>query len=321
MTCLYDNTWRSRSSWKPAETLFALSGCVLDLMTLKKSPSHAARMWPPCRIMYWSVVTKLWGGEKFTKHQPSDKSQQTDLASQLLSLLRARFLSQSLSHNRKARHLRRAWYGTSPGDRYVTPPKTLWHNYTSVALKGKGRGAEGRVGEWEGGVLGTERERVSEWEEKWRVCGVGGAAGCFTPGLFKETAQGMPLALLTKHFSFFFFCLFVFFLSIAGCAPVKSSGPQSSPTAIWGCLRNFFSQTLGLFQCWCFKWIIHHCCGQAEGYLGGEDRWWFNVTLRAKGVSPNLLQQAAHWQSISVAFRKFCEILDQLFFSSNLATS
>lgn len=39
------------------------------------------------------------------------------------------------------------------------------------------------------------------------MCGLGGAGGCFTPGLFKETAQGMPLVLLTKHFffSFFFF--------------------------------------------------------------------------------------------------------------------
>lgn len=25
--------------------------------------------------------------------------------------------------------------GMSLGDRYVTPPKALWHNYTSVALK------------------------------------------------------------------------------------------------------------------------------------------------------------------------------------------
>lgn len=45
------------------------------------------------------------------------------------------------------------------------------------------------------------------------MCGVGGAGGCFTPGLFKETAQGMPLALLTKHFFFFFFFAFLFFFS------------------------------------------------------------------------------------------------------------
>lgn len=50
----------------------------------------------------------------------------------------------SVSPNRKARLLRRARYGTSPGDRYVTPPKALWHNYTSVALKGGGWEGEGR---------------------------------------------------------------------------------------------------------------------------------------------------------------------------------
>lgn len=57
------------------------------------------------------------------------------------------------------------------------------------------------------------------------MCGLGGAGGCFTPGLFKETAQGMPLVLLTKHFFFSFF----FSLSIAGCAPVESSGPPVFP--------------------------------------------------------------------------------------------
>lgn len=96
------------------------------------------------------------------------------------------------------------------------------------------------VGEQQGGWGGgVQRERGGgqgeREEKKWRV---GGAAGCFTPGLFKETAQGMPLAHLTKHFPSpslffspppltFFSRLFVFFLSIAGCAPVKSSGPPS----------------------------------------------------------------------------------------------
>lgn len=63
------------------------------------------------------------------------------------------------------------------------------------------------MGEQQGG-WGVQRERGGgqgeREEQKWRV---GGAAGCFTPGLFKETAQGMPLAHLTKHFpspSFFF---------------------------------------------------------------------------------------------------------------------
>lgn len=65
--------------------------------------------------------------------------------------------SESLPPRRKARLLRRARCGASPGDRYVTPPKTLWHNYTSVALKGEGR--RGRGGE-------TER-RSEKWRGGW----------------------------------------------------------------------------------------------------------------------------------------------------------
>lgn len=100
-------------------------------------------------------------------------------------------------------------------------PLSLWRQ--------KGRGGGGSV-VGNGGSRGEKgdggyRARVSEWEEKWRVCGLGGAGGCFTPGLFKETAQGMPLVLLTKHFFFSFF----FSLSIAGCAPVESSGPPVFP--------------------------------------------------------------------------------------------
>ncbi|KAK5620616.1 hypothetical protein CRENBAI_021384 [Crenichthys baileyi] len=73
------------------------------------------------------------GGGKFIKHHYGDKSQQTASASRLLSI-------PVTQPNRKARPLRRARYAASPGDRYVTPPKTLWHNYTSVALKGEGGG-------------------------------------------------------------------------------------------------------------------------------------------------------------------------------------
>lgn len=67
------------------------------------------------------------------------------------------------------------------------------------------------VGEQQGGLGGYRERGVGGMESERRrsggLCGVGGAAGCFTPGLFKETAQGMPLAHLTKHFpspSFFF---------------------------------------------------------------------------------------------------------------------
>lgn len=73
------------------------------------------------------------------------------------------------------------------------------------------------------------------------MCGVGGAAGCFTPGLFKETAQGMPLALLTKHFFFMPF----FSLSIAGCAPVKSSGSQSLPPSHLRMPQKLFLADIG----------------------------------------------------------------------------
>lgn len=192
-------------------------------MTLKKRPSRVAAM--PPRVP--ESDDKTFGRRKVYKASPRWQKS-TNRPSQPTSFS----LSESLPPCRKARLLRRVRYGTSPGDRYVTPPKTLWHNYTSVALKGEGR--RGRGG-----------DRASE-----RSGGVVGAGGCFTPGLFKETAQGMPLALLTKHFplspslSFLPFC---FFLSIAGCAPVKSSGPQSSPTAIWGCLRNFLADIWACF--------------------------------------------------------------------------
>lgn len=135
------------------------------------------RVWPPRRLMYRSVVTKLWGGGKFTKRQTRwQKSTNSPSKPASLSLSISLPLSLSHSHslplslpttpNRKARLLRRARYGTSPGDRYVTPPKTPWHNYTSVALKGDGRVERGGVGGRErvGGeeMVGTEREWVSE---------------------------------------------------------------------------------------------------------------------------------------------------------------
>lgn len=280
-----------------------------------------------------------------------DKSQQTAPASQPLSLSPSLFLSLSLSHtltlslpttpNRKARLLRRARYGTSPGDRYVTPPKTPWHNYTSVALKGDGRVERGGVGGRErvgGGGDGWYRARVSEWEEKWRVCGVGGAGGCFTPGLFKETAQGMPLALLTKHFFFFFFFAFLFFfssiffffffLSIAGCAPVKSSGPQSSPTAIWGCLRNFFSQTSGPVSVPMFQMnnpaLLRPCRGVTRG--AGIDGGGLMSDFAAEGASlhSSKLSRApltVGFSSLLGNFVKKKKNLDELFFGSNLAES
>lgn len=113
---------------KGAETLFALWLCFRFNDTQKKmlAVSTCGRQAAYC--------TRAWeqnfeGGGKFIKHHYGDKSQQTASASRLLSI-------PTTQPNRKARPLRRARYAASPGDRYVTPPKTLWHNYTSVALKG-----------------------------------------------------------------------------------------------------------------------------------------------------------------------------------------
>lgn len=246
-------------------------------MTLKKRPSRVAAM--PPRVP--ESDDKTFGRWKVYKASPRWQKS-TNRPSQPTSFS----LSESLPPCRKARLLRRVRYGTSPGDRYVTPPKTLWHNYTSVALKGEGRRGRGGDG-------------ASE-----RSGGVVGAGGCFTPGLFKETAQGMPLALLTKHFplspSLFF--AFLFFLEYCW---VRSSQILWAPVFPHSHLRmpqKLSRRHLGLFRCWCFKWIIHVCCGHAEGYLGSEDRWRFNVTLTAEGMSPHLSQQAARRLSLSAAF-------------------
>lgn len=189
-------------------------------------------MWPPRRLMYRSKPTKLLGGEKFTKHHRGDKSQQTDPASPHRSLYLN--LSRPAGRRGSSGEYDTARLQVTDMSHHLKPcgtiiPLSLWRE--------KGGGGEGE----------TERtnERASE-----RSGGVVGAGRCFTPGLFKETAQGMPLALLTKHFSLspsLSFLPFCFFLSIAGCAPVKSSGPQSSPTAIWGCLRNFLADIWACF--------------------------------------------------------------------------
>lgn len=181
-------------------------------------------MWPPRRLMYRRATTKLLGGGKFTKHHRGDKSQQTDPASPRRSLYLN--LSRPAGRRGSSGECDTARLQVTDMSHHLKPcgtiiPLSLWRE-----RGGTGDGASERSG------------------------GVVGAGGCFTPGLFKETAQGMPLALLTKHFplspslSFLPFC---FFLSIAGCAPVKSSGPQSSPTAIWGCLRNFLADIWACF--------------------------------------------------------------------------
>lgn len=170
----------------------------------------------------------FWAAEKFTKRHRSDKSQQTDPASPHHSLYLN--LSHPAGRRGSSGEYDMARLQVTDMSHHLKPcgtiiPLSLWRE------------------EGEGGGRRCER----------RSGGVVGAGGCFTPGLFKETAQGMPLALLTKHFSLppslslFFFAFLFFFLSIAGCAPVKSSGPQSSPTAIWGCLRNFLADIWACF--------------------------------------------------------------------------
>lgn len=271
------------------------------------------RVWPPRRLMYRSVVTKLWGGGKFTKRQTRwQKSTNSPSKPASLALSPSLFLSLShtltLSLSRSPRHPtgRRGSSGEHDTARlqvtdmshHLKPrgtiiPLSLWRE-----MGGWRGGESGGEREWGGGGGdGWYRARVSEWEEKWRVCGVGGAGGCFTPGLFKETAQGMPLALLTKHFFFFFFFAFLFFfssiffffffLSIAGCAPVKSSGPQSSPTAIWGCLRNFFSQTSGPVSVPMFQMnnpaLLRPCRGVTRG--AGIDGGGLMSDFAAEGAS------------------------------------
>lgn len=76
-----------------------------------------------------------------------------------------------------------------------------------------------------------------------------GAGGCFTPGLFKETAQGMPLALLTKHFSLSpSLSLFAFLFFLEYCW-VRSSqilwAPSFPPQPFEDASETF----LGLFPC------------------------------------------------------------------------
>lgn len=193
-------------------------------------------------------------------------------------------LSESLPPCRKARLLRRVRYGTSPGDRYVTPPKTLWHNYTSVALKGEGRrGRRSERAKWRGGWC---------W---WMLY-----SWLIQRDSPRDASRSSNKALPSLSLSLFF--AFLFFLEYCW---VRSSQILWAPVFPHSHLRmpqKLSRRHLGLFRCWCFKWIIHVCCGHAEGYLGSEDRWRFNVTLTAEGMSPHLSQQAARRLSLSAAF-------------------
>lgn len=136
------------------------------------------RVWPPRRLMYRSVVTKLWGGGKFTKRQTRwQKSTNSPSKPASLALSPSLFLSLShtltLSLSRSPRHPtgRRGSSGEHDTARlqvtdmshHLKPrgtiiPLSLWREM------GGWRGGESG-GEREGGgeeMVGTEREWVSE---------------------------------------------------------------------------------------------------------------------------------------------------------------
>lgn len=177
-------------------------------------------------------------------------------------------LSLTTTPNRKARLLRRARYGASPGDRYVTPPKTPWHNYTSVALKGGEEGA--------GGVGGGRRGVPSESE--WGVEGVQRGWWCcwmLYSWLIQRDSPRDASRSSNKALLFLFFCLF--FLEYCW---VRSSQILWAPVFPLSHLRmpqKLFLADIGPVSVLMFEWIIQCGCGHTKGYSGSEAGWWFNV--------------------------------------------
>lgn len=154
-------------------TLFALRGFILDLMTLTEEPeplsTHVSASCTGAWQQNFGVAESLRSINTVTKVNKQPQPASISLPRSALSP------STPTTPNRKVRLLRRARYGTSPGDRYVTPPKTLWHNYTSVALKTEGEG--GGEAWWGTGVAGGRKEMVGteqEWVSERRS---GGCAG------------------------------------------------------------------------------------------------------------------------------------------------
>lgn len=139
-------------------------------------------------------------------------------------------------------------------------PLSLWRQ--------KGRGGDGGSVVGNGGsrggkeMVGTEREWVRGEVEGVR------ARWCWWMLYSRLIQRDSPRDASRSSNKALLFFLFFFPWVLLGVLQSNPLGPQSSPSAIWGCLRKFFSQILGLFQCWCFKWILQCCCGHAEGLLG-----------------------------------------------------
>lgn len=311
------------------------------------------RVWPPRRLMYRSVVTKLWGGGKFTKRQ-TRWQKSTNSPSKPASLFLSPSLFLSLSHtltlslSRSPRHPtgRRGSSGEHDTARlqvtdmshHLKPrgtiiPLSLWRE----------------MGGWRGGESGGERESgggrrwLVQSESEWVRGEVEGVRGWWCWWMLyswliqrdspRDASRSSNKALLFFFFFAFLFFFssiffFFFFLSIAGCAPVKSSGPQSSPTAIWGCLRNFFSQTSGPVSVPMFQMnnpaLLRPCRGVTRG--AGIDGGGLMSDFAAEGASlhSSKLSRApltVGFSSLLGNFVKKKKNLDELFFGSNLAES
>lgn len=140
-------------------------------------------------------------------------------------------------------------------------PLSLWRQ--------KGRGGGGSV-VGNGGSRGGERRWWVQSKSEWVRGEVEGvrARWCWWMLYSRLIQRDSPRDASRSSNKALLFFLFFFPWVLLGVLQSNPLGPQSSPSAIWGCLRKFFSQISGLFQCWCFKWILQCCCGHAEGLLG-----------------------------------------------------
>lgn len=229
--------------------------------------------------MYRSAATKLLGGGKFTKRHRGDKSQQTEPASPHRSLYLN--LSRPAGRRGSSGEYDTARLQVTDMSHHLKPcgtiiPLSLWRE--------KGGGGDGA------------NERASEkWRGGW--CWWMLYSWLIQRDSPRDASRSSNKALLSLS-------LLPFFFFLEYCW-VRSSQILWAPVFPHSHLRmpqKLSRRHLGLFRCWCFKWIIHVRCSHAEGYLGSEDGWRFNVTLAAEGMSPHLSQQAARWQLLSTAF-------------------